>query len=75
MYLTDIATALAHSELPIIVRTHSVPARTLWTGPAKNLCEWSNVAGWIVIELLVDNDDESRSHLPVYSKRRIITVV
>lgn len=77
MFLKDLARIIfadgtASEDTNIKVKTHT-DKRILWSGKAKDLQDWEKIAGWIVVEVLVDFEDETNP--AVYNKGKIITVI
>lgn len=78
MYLQDLAkviyTSNTLSELrKIVVMTYGKNKKVLWEGDAKDLQNWDDIKDWIVVEVLVNDLDDSSTH--DYNKGKIITVV
>ena len=62
-------------DVPITVRTFGEVERVLWEGKAKDLQNWDNIKGWIVVEVLIDKSRPEEKNLPDYNKAKIITVI
>lgn len=78
MYLKDLAKFIytegtASENTRITVKTHGGDKRVLWTGKAKELQEMKNIDNWIVVEVLIDETDDT-SNID-YNKGKIITVI
>lgn len=77
MYLKELASIIytegtASGNTQICVKTHA-DKRVLWKGNAKDLKEWENIKGWIVVEVLIDREDEENT--ADYNKNKIVTVI
>lgn len=78
MYLKDLAKFIyvkdtSSQNMKITVQTHGIIKRVLWTGKAKDLQKWDKINGWLVVEVLIDQSDESE---PCdYNKGKIIIVI
>ena len=84
MYLKDLAQIIytedtASENTKITVITYGEIRKTLWTGTAKQLQDWDNIKGWIVVEVLIDQDDKMSEfpgmEKPDYNRGKIITVI
>lgn len=69
----------ASENTKITVITHGEIRKTLWTGTAKQLQNWDNIKGWMVVEVLIDHNDKMSEfpglENPNYNRGKIITVI
>lgn len=78
MYLKDLSKIIydegtASENRDIVVKTHS-EGKVLWKGKAKYLQTMSNIGGWLVVEILI-NESTEKEGIPDYNWGKIITVI
>jgi hypothetical protein len=78
MYLLDLAKIIcingtASETRQITVKAHTKKNKVLWRGKAKDLKTMENIKNWLVVEILIDEEDKTTN--VEYNKGKIITVI